>query len=38
MGGEPRFAGIDVSKAQLDVAVRPIYRLNLHDVGIGQPA
>ena len=23
MGGEPRFVGIDVSKAQLDVAVRP---------------
>ena len=23
MGGEPRFAGIDVSKARLDVAVRP---------------
>ena len=23
MGGEPRFAGIDVSRAQLDVAVRP---------------
>ena len=23
MEGEPRFVGIDVSKAQLDVAVRP---------------
>ena len=23
MGGEPRFVGIDVSKAQVDVAVRP---------------
>ena len=23
MGGEPRFVGIDVSKARLDVAVRP---------------
>ena len=23
MGGEPRFVGIDVAKAQLDVAVRP---------------
>ena len=23
MGGEPRFAGIDVSKARLDVAVPP---------------
>ena len=39
MEGEPRYVGIDVSKAQVDVAVRPtgqIWATPYNETGVGE--